>query len=96
MSREETRELLRELKTDIRDYISTLDRKIDVATQNILTYAEKSAVQEEKILNLDKDVDSLGDKCRNLGNDVNKINLKVYGFSSGLAVLLFLLKFFIK
>ena len=96
MSREETRELLRELKTDIRDYISTLDRKIDVATENILKYAEKSAVQEEKISNVERDVDSLATKCRNMDDKVNKINLKIYGFSSAIAAIVFILRFFIK
>lgn len=64
MTREETRELFNDLKSDFKDSMTRIEAKIDVATENINKYAKDTIEHSVKIQSIERDVDSIGNKVR--------------------------------
>ena len=86
MSREETRELFKDIKGDFRDFSARMEAKIDVATENINKYAKDTIEHNVRIGNIEKDVDSIGAKAR--------FNQKaIWTATGGLTTLVFVLKY---
>ena len=85
MTREETCTIIGDLKSDIKGSIQALEKKVDIATEHILRYAEKSAVLAEKVARCEDDIDHLADKCR-------VMEKKIWTFSGAVVVIIFIIK----
>ena len=94
MSREETRELFNDLKDDFKNAISRIETKIDVATENINKYAKDTIEHRVKIENMEKDIDSIGDKVRNNQKDLKIVQKWHWSTSGAIAVIVFILNYF--
>jgi SMC interacting uncharacterized protein involved in chromosome segregation len=85
MTRKETIDLIGDLKGDIKGSIQSLEKKVDIATEHILRYAEKSAVLQEKVARCEEDIDHLADKCR-------VMEKKIWTFSGAVLIIGYLIE----
>ncbi len=86
MTREETRELFKDLKGDFNNYMNRIEAKIDMATENINKYAKDTIEHNIRIGNMEKDIDSIGAKTR--------FNQRIiWTATGGLTSLVFILKY---